>query len=145
MNSWFECKVTYERQSPEDGGMQKVTETYLLGALSFTEAEARIIEEVQPFVSIGSVIVSNIRRLKIAEFFDSEDQDDSFFYRLKVNMIIYDEKSGKEKKNVIAILIKSDTIINAINRLVKEYEGLNYEIVSVTETAIMDVYKYEGV
>ena len=66
MNYWFECKVSYERQA-DSMGMKKVSESYLVDALSFTEAEERIIKEVSPFVSVGELEVVNIRRARIAE------------------------------------------------------------------------------
>ena len=68
MNYWFECKVSYERQA-DSMGMKKVSESYLVDALSFTEAEERIIKEVSPFVSVGELEVVNIRRARIAELF----------------------------------------------------------------------------
>ena len=71
MNYWFECKVSYERQA-DSMGMKKVSESYLVDALSFTEAEERIIQEIRPFVSVGDLEVVNIRRARIAEPFLSE-------------------------------------------------------------------------
>ena len=65
MNYWFECKVSYERQA-DSVGMKKVSESYLVDALSFTEAEKRIIKEIRPFVSVGELEVVNIRRARIA-------------------------------------------------------------------------------
>ena len=90
MNYWFECKVSYERQA-DSMGMKKVSESYLVDALSFTEAEARIIKEVTPFVSVGELEVVNIRRARIAELFLSENPEHERFYRAKVNFITIDE------------------------------------------------------
>ena len=59
MHNWFECKVSYEKIM-EDGKQKKVTEPYLVDALSFTEAEARIIEELTPFIS-GEMATASIR------------------------------------------------------------------------------------
>ncbi len=141
MNNWFECKVSYERQA-EAGGMVKVSEAYLVDALSFTEAEARIIEEIRPLISIGELSVTNIRRMKLADLFLSDNDEDDRFYRIKVMMITYDEKADKEKKTAVAVLIQSDSLINAVKRLEQEYGELeNYEIAAVTETALLDVFK----
>ncbi len=141
MNNWFECKVSYERQA-EAGGMVKVSEAYLVDALSFTEAEARIIEEIRPLISIGELSVTNIRRMKLADLFLSEKDEDDRFYRIKVMMITYDEKADKEKKTAVAVLIQSDSLMNAVKRLEQEYGELeNYEIAAVTETAILDVFQ----
>ncbi len=141
MNNWFECKVAYERQA-EAGGMVKVSEAYLVDALSFTEAEARIIEEIRPLISIGELSVTNIRRMKLADLFLSEKEEDDRFYRIKVMMITYDEKADKEKKTAVAVLIQSDSLLNAVKRLEQEYGELeNYEVAAVTETALLDVFQ----
>ncbi len=140
MNNWFECKVAYERQA--EGGLTKVSEAYLVDALSFTEAEARIIEEIQPMISMGELSVTNIRRMKLADLFLSEKDEDDRFYRIKVMMITYDEKADKEKKTAVAVLIQSDSLINAVKRLEEEYGELeNYEVAAVTETALLDVFQ----
>ena len=75
MNYWFECKVSYERQA-DSMGMKKVSESYLVDALSFTEAEERIIKEIRPFVSVGELEVVNIRRARIAELFLNDEAED---------------------------------------------------------------------
>ena len=62
MHTWFECKIRYEK-TMENGMQKKVTEPYLVDALSFTEAEARIIEEMTPFIT-GEFTVSDIKRAK---------------------------------------------------------------------------------
>ena len=120
MNYWFECKVSYERQA-DSMGMKKVSESYLVDALSFTEAEERIIQEIRPFVSVGDLEVVNIRRARIAELFLSEVPEEDKYYRAKVNFITVDEKSGSEKKT-----------------------SGNHEIASITDTQILDVFRYEA-
>ena len=52
MANWFECKARFDKMM-ENGSLKKVTEPYMVDALSFTEAEARIIDELTPFVSGG--------------------------------------------------------------------------------------------
>ena len=94
MHNWFECKVSYEKIM-EDGKQKKVTEPYLVDALSFTEAEARIIEELTPFIS-GEFVIKDIKRAKLSEIFFNENGDR--FYKIKVYFITIDEKSGSEKK-----------------------------------------------
>jgi hypothetical protein len=88
--NWFECKISYEKMM-ENGVQKKVTEPYLVDALSFTEAEARIIEEMQPYIS-GEFVVSDIKRARIAELFANENGDR--YYKFKVFFISLDEKSG---------------------------------------------------
>ena len=96
MHSWFECKVSFEKVL-ENGMQKKVTEPYLVDALSFTEAEARIIEEIRPFIS-GEFTVTDIKRARLSELFFNENGDR--FYKIKVYFITLDEKSGAEKKTV---------------------------------------------
>ena len=72
MHTWFECKIRYEKLM-ENGMNKKVTEPYLVDALSFTEAEARIIEEMTPFIT-GEFTVSDIKRANYSELFPSEEE-----------------------------------------------------------------------
>ena len=83
MASWFECKIRYDK-AQENGAIKKVTEPYLVDALSFTEAEARIIEEQTPFIS-GEVNVTAVKRTKIAEIFWDDSADK--WYLVKVAFI----------------------------------------------------------
>ena len=145
MNYWFECKVSYERQA-DSMGMKKVSESYLVDALSFTEAEKRIIKEVRPFVSVGELEVVNIRRARIAELFLHEEAEDDRYFRAKVNFITVDEKSGSEKKTSATMIVKSDSLPNAVTELKAQLDSqmASYEIAAVTDTQILDVFQYEA-
>ncbi len=145
MNYWFECKVSYERQA-DSMGMKKVSESYLVDALSFTEAEERIIKEVRPFVSVGELDVVNIRRARIAELFLNEEAEDDRYFRAKVNFITVDEKSGSEKKTSATMIVKSDSLPNAVTELKAQLDSqmASYEIAAVTDTQILDVFQYEA-
>ena len=145
MNYWFECKVSYERQA-DSMGMKKVSESYLVDALSFTEAEKRIIKEVRPFVSVGELEVVNIRRARIAELFLSDESEDDRYFRAKVNFITVDEKSGSEKKTSATMIVKSDSLPNAVTELKAQLDSqmASYEIAAVTDTQILDVFQYEA-
>ena len=90
MANWFECKVRYDKLQ-ENGAAKKVTEPYLVDALSFTEAEARITEEQKPFIS-GEFEVSAVKRCKIAEIVLQEDEEADKWYLVKVGFITVDEK-----------------------------------------------------
>ncbi|MBF1374246.1 MAG: DUF4494 domain-containing protein [Porphyromonadaceae bacterium] len=145
MNYWFECKVSYERQA-DSMGMKKVSESYLVDALSFTEAEERITKEVRPFVSVGELEVVNIRRARIAELFLNEEAEDDRYFRAKVNFITVDEKSGSEKKTSATMIVKSDSLPNAVTELKAQLDSqmASYEIAAVTDTQILDVFQYEA-
>lgn len=143
MNDWFECKVRYEK-TLENGMIKKVTEPYLVDALSFTEAERRFLEEIKPFMS-GEFEVSDIKRAKFAEMFETTDSDADRWFKAKVAFITLDEKSGAEKKTNQNMLVQASDLRDAVKRLDKGMEGsmVDYEIISVAETPIMDVFHYQ--
>ena len=142
MHNWFECKIKYEKTA-EEGKIVKVNENYLIDALSFTEAEARIIEEMRPFIN-GEFTVANIRRAKINEMFFNENGDK--WYRAKVNFVTLDEEKGVERRTAVAMLIQATEIKEALNGLTEGMKGsmADYEVAAITETTIMDVFKYEA-
>ncbi|MDE6668302.1 MAG: DUF4494 domain-containing protein [Muribaculaceae bacterium] len=138
MALWFECKVKYDRMQ-ENGMVKKVNEPYLVDALTFTEAEARIIEEVKPFIS-GDFSISAVKKTKISEIFFDETGDK--YYMVKVNFITPDEKTGVEKKTASFILVAASDFKGALDRFEQGMAGTlgDYEIASIAETPLMDVY-----
>lgn len=140
MNKWYLCKVSYERQA-DDIGMKKVTESYLVDALSFTEAEERVIKEVTPLVSIGELEVVNIRPMRLAELLLDEVADK--YYRAKVDLTTIDS-GGHERKTGMAMIVQADSLLDATKSLLAHLDnGLSsYELVSVSELDILDVYQY---
>ena len=143
MNNWFECKVSYEKIQ-ENGVQKKTTELYLVDALSFAEAEARILEELKPFIT-GEFIVADIKRAKLSELFFFEGGDR--FYRSKVQFVTLDEKSGNEKKTSVQMLVQASDIKQALAVLEKGMEGTlsDYNSLALTETSIVDVFPYSEV
>ncbi|MFV0391835.1 MAG: DUF4494 domain-containing protein [Paludibacteraceae bacterium] len=142
MNNWFQCKVKYERNG-DDGSITKVSESYLIDALSFTEAEERINEEMKPFIS-GDFLVSDIKRARISELFENENGDK--WYRCKVNFISLDEEKGVEKRVASTMYAQASTLKEAVEVVEKGMQGTlaDYEIASVVETNVMDVFKYNA-
>lgn len=143
MHTWFECKIRYEK-TMENGMQKKVTEPYLVDALSFTEAEARIIEEMTPFIT-GEFTVSDIKRANYSELFPSTDEADDLWFKCKLCFITIDEKSGAEKRTSTYILVEASDLDRAKKNL---DEGMKetmaqYEVSSVIETKIIDVFPYE--
>jgi len=138
--NWFECKISYEKMM-ENGVQKKVTEPYLVDALSFTEAEARIIEEMKPYVS-GEFIVTDIKRARIAELFFNENGDR--YYKVKVFFITLDEVSGAEKKTAAQMMVQASDIKEAIAVLENGMKGTlaDYAIASISETPVMDVFPF---
>ena len=142
MHNWFECKIRYEKVM-ENGMQKKVTEPYLVDALSFTEAEARIIEEMTPFIS-GEFTVSDIKRANYSELFPSDEESADRWFKCKLIFITLDEKSGAEKKTSTQVLVQAADLRDAVKKLDEGMKGTmaDYQINSITETAIMDVYPY---
>lgn len=143
MANWFECKVKYDKLQ-ENGSAKKVTEPYLVDALSFTEAEARITEEQRPFIS-GEFSVDAVKRTRISEIFFYEGTDR--WYMVKVAFITIDEKTATEKRSVSQILVQASNFKQALENFTKGMEGTmaDYEIVQIAETPLMDVYKMKVV
>lgn len=141
MALWFECKVRYDKMG-DNGAVKKVNEPYLVDALTFTEAEARIIEKMTPYIS-GEFSISAVKKTKISEIFFDEAGDR--YYMVKVNFITLDEKSGIEKKSSSFILTQASDFAGALNRFEEGMKGTmaDYEIASIAETPLMDVYPIE--
>mgnify|MGYP002737571252 FL=1 len=141
MYSWFECKVRYDK-TLDTGLIKTVTEPYMIDALSFTEAEARIIEEITPFIS-GEFSVSDIKRVKYSDTFFNESGDR--YYKAKLYYITLDEKSGAEKKTAVNMLVQASELREAVDIIDEEMKKtmIDYSIAGVTETAIMDVFTYK--
>lgn len=139
---WFECKVRYDK-TLETGLLKKVTESYLVDALSFTEAEERFLQEIEPMMT-GEYSVSDIKRAKISEIFESIDTTDDKWYKAKVAYIAYDEKKGVEKRTNQIMLIQAKDLRVAVQNLDKGMQGTmgDWDIISIAETPIMDIFKF---
>ena len=124
---------------------KNVTEKYLVDALSFTEAEARIIEEIQPFISV-EFKVSGINRAHYSEVFLSNDSSADKFYKIRINYITLDEKTGTEKRMIAKMLVQAGSFEDALSNFENGMRGTiaDYEIIEVSETPIMDVFEYEA-
>lgn len=144
MHTWFEGKIRYEKVA-ENGMNKKVTEPYIVDALSFTEAEARLIEEVTPFIT-GQFTVTDIKRANYSEIFPSDEEAADKWYKCKLYFVTIDDKSGAEKKTATNILVQAADLRDAVKKLDNGMKGTlaDYVIASIAETAIMDVYPYQA-
>ena len=141
-NEWFECKVRFDK-TMETGLIKKVTETYMVDALSFTEAERRFIEEMTPYIS-GEFSVTDIKRARLADIFESQDTAADRWFKAKVAYITLDEKTGAEKRTNQMVLVQATDFRNAqkvLDEGMKNTLG-EWVIVSIAETPIMDVFHY---
>lgn len=143
-STWFECKVRYEK-AQEDGSEKLVNELYVVDALSFTEAEASIIDNMQVYVS-GEFKVANINPTNYNEIFFSDIDDEDLWFKARLAFITIDEKSNNEKRSYVNYLIQAKCIERA-KRYVDEVMGktmIDYELKSLSETKILDVFEHKA-
>lgn len=138
----FECGIRYDK-TLENGMEKKVTELYIVDALSFTEAEKRITEEMTPYIS-GEFEVVSEKITKYSELVETPNGDR--WYKAKVNYLTLDEKTGREKKQAIFYLVQACDIDQARTRLTEYMKGsmADWECEALQETKIMDVFLYCG-
>lgn len=143
MHMFFEVRIRYEK-TMENGQNKKVNEPYLVDALSFTEAEARIINEITPFIS-GDFKVKAIKEANFSEIFFSNEESADTYFKARLAYVTLDERSGAEKKTYTNVLVKAADLRDAVKKLDEGMKGTlaEYEIISIAETKIMDVYLYK--
>ena len=141
--NYFEVKVKYEKVQ-EDGKEKKVTESYLVDALSFTECEKRIIEEIKLFTS-GEFEVYSIARTKYEDIVEKGTNSDIRWYKTKLVDSIFDD-NGKEKLVAHYLLVEGTNIDNAKDNLDEFMKTTmaDFKVVTISETPIMDIYKYQN-
>ena len=139
--NWFETTVRYDRQT-EDGGQKKVSEVYVVDALSFGEAEEVITKEMEAFVT-GEFEVKNITPAAYGEIFFSDSDTDDRWYKAKLSFITIDEKTAKEKRTAVNFLVQAKNIETARRYVVDAFLNtqINYEINRLVETKILDVFE----
>ena len=142
--TWFECKIRYEKMM-EDGMQKKVTEAYVVDALSFSEAEERIIEEMASYIS-GEFNVTDIKKAPYGEIFFSDQEMADRWYKAKLQFITIDEKTEKEKRSNVTYLVQAGTFNGAVKSIDEVMGGtmIDYVIASVAETALMDVFEHQA-
>ena len=139
MSQWFETKVKYDKTMLDTGAIKSVTEPYLVDALSFTEAEARITKEMEPFVS-GELTVTAVRKVRFEDVLYHEGGDRR--YKVKSNMITIDEKTGAEKRSASFSLVQASEFKLALDYFLEAMKSVlfDFEIVNITEMAYIDVF-----
>lgn len=139
MAQWIKTSVRFDK-TMENGAIKRVTEPYLVDALSFTEAEARIIEEVTPFIS-GEFTVSAVKKSKVSEIFWDESGDR--WYQVKAAFITINEKTGAEKRSKTTFMVQASDFKGAYDNFIQGMKGTmaDFEIEAITETKLVDVFK----
>ena len=142
---WFETKIKYEK-TMEDGMQKAVIEAYTVDALSFTEAEQRIMEEMSSYIS-GAFEVKDIKKATYKEIVFSENDHDDRWYKAKLQFITIDEKTEKEKRSNVYYLVQAATFQGAVKNIDQVMGGtmIDYVIASLAETQLMDVFEYKKV
>lgn len=140
MALWFETKIKYEK-TMDRGNVKKITEAYLVDALTVSEAEARTIKEMEKYIS-GDFVITSAKQTKITEIFNVEAEK---YYLVKCGFIQIDEKTGVEKRAISEIVVGANDFDDAVNIFKKEMKDTmaDYEIVSVAETSIMEVFPFK--
>ena len=144
MSKYFECGIRYEK-TLENGMQKKVTELYIVDALSFTEAERRITEEMCVYIS-GDFEVMTEKITNYSKVLTSDNAEADKWYKVKINFITVDEKTEMEKKNAVYYLVQAKDIDNARRLTNKHMQDsmVDWDCEAVSETKIMDVFFYEA-
>lgn len=142
-SQWFECKVTLDKIQ-ENGTTKSVTEQYVVESLSYTEAEARIVEEIKCYTS-ESFVVKDIKKAQYKEvFLEDKDCSDIRCYKAKLDFITLDEKTQKEKRIRVTYLVQATNIRSAMKNLDEVMRGtmIDYETCALAETKTIDIFEY---
>ena len=141
--NYFESTVKYMKVN-EDGREKKVSELYLIDAMSFTETEQKSCEELNKITS-GDCYITAIKKSKITEVIESNDQNDDRWYKAKVAITDADKVSGKEKSSDQYYLVAAGNINRALDNLERALSAfvVPYEIRSLSDTKFIDVIQYK--
>lgn len=137
--NWKECVVSYEKLT-EEGLQKRVKETYVVDGIYFAEAEENIIKFMQG-IGVTDLEVLNITPASYKEVIFDEDEDSVFWYKAKIQLIIYDEKAGKEKKQNVNYLVQASAFDCAKQNINEVLKGtmFDYTIAKIEEVNILDV------
>ena len=140
---WFECKIKYEKVQ-EDGTQKKVTEQYVVDALSFAEAENRITEEMSAYIS-DEFEVTDVKKASYKEIFFSDDAAADRWFKAKLDFITIDEKTEKEKRSRTTYLVQAANLKSAFKGIEDVMNGtmIDYDAAAIDSTNIFDVFEYK--
>lgn len=142
MSAWYQGKIRYQKIDEKDKTI-KITEVYLVDAVSYTDAEARIYSTVAS--NTPDFHLFGLSRMKLQEVFFVEDGAETWF-KVKVNFMSFDEKSQKEKRTPFNMLINAENPLEAY-QLITERLGTveDYQITDINITNILEVIPYDEV
>lgn len=139
MSNWFECKVKYQKVD-ENGKQKGVAENYMVDAVSFTDAEARITKELEQYAGLGEFVVASIKTTNYTEIIPNESGDR--WFKCKAVFISFDEKSGKERRSSSTMLVQATDVKDAYDVLSKALSTsiADFTIPAINESSIMDIF-----
>jgi radical SAM superfamily enzyme YgiQ (UPF0313 family) len=142
--NWYETAIRYDK-TMDDGLQKKVTEYYVVDALSFGEAEETITKEMSSYIS-GEFEVKNITPATYHEVFFSDNDNDDRWYKAKVSYIDFDEKTEKEKHTNVTYLVQAGSFNGAVKNMEEAMKGSmrDFAVVNICETKFLDVYEHKG-
>ena len=142
-SNWFEVGIRYQK-TQEDGSEKSVTEKYAIDALSFTEGESAITEEMAAYIS-GEFKVKSMQEASYREVFFSDKDDDDCWYKAKLQFILIDEKSNNEKRSNVTYLVQAKSMRSAMANIgeVMNKAMIDYEIIGLSKTNIYDVFEHK--
>lgn len=142
MNRYFECKIRYDKVM-ENGMNKKVTEAYLVEAMSYTEAENDFIDYILPYIS-GEYEIKDIKRTNYKELFLSDESTADRYFACKLELITINEKTEQEKKTKMDYLVQAANLKDAMKKLDAAMSNsmADYNAVCIKETALLDVFQH---
>ena len=142
-SKWFEVKLRYDKVH-DNGSEKKVTESFVIEAFSFGEAEKIALEFLSSLVS-GEIQVININPMKFNEVIFDEEESCDRYYKAKLQFITLDEKTGKEMPKYFYYLVQASSFDNCKDtiRKMKQSTLIDYQIAAVSETKIVDVAEHK--
>jgi hypothetical protein len=140
MNNWFTVRVKYTKQL-DNGNLKRVSEPYLLAAMTFTDAEARIYEELGAVIR-GEFNVVGISRTELNDIFAYDDTE--MWYKCKVRYESVDADSEKGKKVIQNFLVSASNVKEAFDRITESLHGMmvDFEIPSIVLSPIVEIFPY---
>lgn len=141
-STWFETKIRVER-TQEDGLQKSVTESYTVEAINWTDAEAAITGEMTAYGN-SDFEITDIKKAAYKEIYFSDNPKTDKWYKCKVRFISLDERTGKEKRSNVICLVQAENIDKAKANIDAAMHGtmIDYEVISVVETKLLEVYEY---
>ena len=143
---YFECKIKTEKLAQQDGAPKLVSESYLVDAMSFAEAEMRVLTEQTPYAS-GAIEVTACKKVKLTGIVESGNEKADRYFKIKVMFVNFDEEKQTEKRIANYFYVHAATLLEAV-KVFQDVEMKNwqvdYEVSSVTDTPIMDIYQFSA-